>query len=99
MFDAGAHRDNVADSFRAHDGRQPWSIAIAAGDHQKIVLIDRRGLERDHHLAGRWRTDLGDIDGFDDLYRIAERLDLDCFHLCPFSVINNHAATPSVMDI
>jgi hypothetical protein len=29
------------------------------------------------------RTDVGDIDGFDDLGRIAERLDLNCFHGCP----------------
>jgi len=82
MFDARAHRDNAADSFRPRDGRQPWPIAIAAGDHQKIVLIDRRGLDHDHHFGGRWRTDVGDIDGFDDLDRIAEHLDLNCFHSC-----------------
>lgn len=28
-------------------------------------------LERNHHLAGRWRTDIGDIDGLDDLGRTA----------------------------
>ena len=52
---------------------------------QQSVLIDRRGLERDHHFAGRWRTDVGDIDGFGDLGRIAERLDLYCFHGSPLS--------------
>src|SRR5216683_3997940 len=50
-LDARAHRDNTADSFRAHDGRQPWAIAIAADDHEKIVLVDRRSLDRDHHFA------------------------------------------------
>jgi hypothetical protein len=43
----------------------------------QIVLIDRRGLERDHHVAGRWRTDGGSIDGGENLGRMAERLDLD----------------------
>jgi hypothetical protein len=33
-------------------------------------------------LTGRWRTDVGNIDGFDDLGRIAEGLDLDGFHGC-----------------
>src|SRR3989442_8140284 len=33
--------------------------------------------------ARRWRTHVGDIDGFDDLDPIAECLDLDCFHGCP----------------
>jgi hypothetical protein len=41
-----------------------------------FVLLDRRGLDRDHHFASRWRTHVRDIDGFDDLVRIAERLDL-----------------------
>src|SRR5712691_1831751 len=49
---------------------------------QQIVLIDQRGLERAHHFAGRWRTDVGYIDGFEDLGRIAKRLDLDCLHGC-----------------
>src|SRR6266850_2992481 len=40
MFDPRAHRDHAADAFRTHDGRQPWPIAIAASDHQQIVLID-----------------------------------------------------------
>jgi len=80
MFDARAHRDNAANSFCAHDGRQLWPIAIAAGDHQKIVLIDRRGLQCDHHFASPWRTDVGDIDDFENLGRIAECFDLDCFH-------------------
>src|SRR6266571_6687945 len=26
---------------------------------QQIILINRRGLERDHHFAGRWCTDVG----------------------------------------
>jgi len=41
---------------------------------QQILLLDRRGLERDRHFTGRWRTDVGSIDGFEDLGRIAERL-------------------------
>jgi hypothetical protein len=73
-------RDNTADSFGAHDGRQPWPIAIAAGDHQKIVLVDRRALERHHDFAGRRLADVGNIDGFDDLSRISKTLDLECFH-------------------
>jgi hypothetical protein len=32
--------------------------------------------------SGHWRTDVGDIDGFDYLVRIAERLYLDCFQGC-----------------
>jgi len=32
--------------------------------------------------SGHWRTDVGDIDGFDDLGRIAEHFDLACFHGC-----------------
>jgi hypothetical protein len=82
MFDARACRDNAADSLRAHNGRQLWPIAIAPGNHQQIILIDRRGLDRDHHLAGRWRPDAGDIDDFGDLGWTAERLYLDCFHEC-----------------
>src|SRR5437016_1871846 len=58
MFDARAHRDDAADAFRAHDGRQRRPIAIAAGDHQQIVLIDRRGLEGDHHFASGRRPDV-----------------------------------------
>ncbi len=50
MPDARAHGDNAAHSFRAHDGRQPRPIAVAAGNHQQIVLIDRRGLDRDSPL-------------------------------------------------
>src|SRR4029453_16970411 len=85
MFDSRAHCDNAASSFRAHDGRQPWPIAIAAGDHQKIVLIDRRGLDCDYHFADRWRADVENINEFGGLARIAERLDLDCSHGCsPF---------------
>ena len=49
---------------------------------QQIILIDRRGRERDHHFAGRWRTDIGYIDGFEDLGRIAARPDLDGCHGC-----------------
>src|SRR5262249_58543609 len=64
----------------ARDGRQPWPIAIAAGDDQKIVLIDRRGLDCHHHLAGCWSTDVGDIDHLDDLGRVAEGRDLNCVH-------------------
>src|SRR2546422_3775898 len=33
--------------------------------------------------ADRWRTPVGDIDGFDDLDPIAECLDLDCFSWLP----------------
>jgi hypothetical protein len=72
--------DNAAHSFRAHDGWQPRPIAVAAGNHQQIVLIDRRGLNRDHHFAGRRRANVGDIDESDDFGRITERLDLDCLH-------------------
>jgi hypothetical protein len=32
--------------------------------------------------AGHWRTDVGEIDNFDDRGRITVRLDLDCFHGC-----------------
>src|SRR5215469_12398762 len=80
MLDPRAHRDNAASSFRAHDGRQPGPIAIAAGDHQKIVLVYRRRFDRNHDFAGRRGANLGDIEGFGDLCRIAERLDLNCLH-------------------
>jgi hypothetical protein len=46
----------------------------------KVILIDRRGLDLDHDFAGRWRTDVGEIDNFDDFGRIPIRLDLDFFH-------------------
>jgi hypothetical protein len=59
MFDARADRDHPARSLRAHDGWQPWPIAVAACNHQEIVLIDRRGLDRDHDFAGRWCADVG----------------------------------------
>jgi hypothetical protein len=45
-------------------------------------MIDRRGLDLDHDFAGPWRTDVGEIDDFDDLGRVAVCLDLDCFHGC-----------------
>ena len=82
VFDARTHRDNAADPFRAHDRRQPWPITITASDQQKVVLIDRRGLDLDHYFAGHWRTDVGEIDNFDDLGRVAVCLDLDSFHGC-----------------
>jgi AraC-like DNA-binding protein len=37
------------------------------------ALVDRRGLDRDHHFAGGWRTDVGEMDDLDDLGRTAER--------------------------
>jgi len=36
----------------------------------------------DHDFAGRWRTDVGEIDDLDDLGGVAVRLDLDRFHGC-----------------
>ena len=63
-------------------GRQLRPKAVAAGDHQKIVLIDRRGLERDHHFVCRWGPDVGDVDRLDDLDGIAECVDLDCSYGC-----------------
>jgi len=89
MFDARAHRGSRF--LPCHDGRRPWPITIATGDHQNIVLIDRLGLKCDHSFAGRWHTDVGDIDGFDDLGRIAERLDLDYFHGCSLQNIRFQA--------
>ena len=95
MLDARAHCDDAAGPFSAHDGRQPRSIAVAAGDHQEVVLIDRRGLERNHHFAGRRCRDVGDVDRLDDLNGIPECLDLECFHGAVFDYGLVHALPTS----
>ena len=46
-----------------HEPRSSGVVPITTGDHQKIVLVDRRGLDGDRHFAGRGRTDVGDVDG------------------------------------
>lgn len=49
-----------------------------------------------HHFAGRRRRDVGDIDRLDDFSRIAECLDLKCFHVLPPH--QHHSAEGAVFD-
>jgi hypothetical protein len=53
---------------------------MAARNHQKIVLVDRRGLDRNHHFAYSWRTDVRDIDDLQHVGRLAKSRDLNCLH-------------------
>jgi hypothetical protein len=57
IFDARAPGDDAADPFGTDDGRQRRSVAIPTGDHQEIVLIDRRGFERDNDFICGGRSD------------------------------------------
>src|ERR1700758_4816823 len=83
MFDVRTHCDYAANAFRAHNGRQTGPITIAARNHQKIVLVDRRGLDRNHLFARSWRADVRDIGGLQHVGRLAKSRDLNSFHAFP----------------
>jgi hypothetical protein len=91
MFDAGPDRDDAADALGSHHAWQLRPMTVAARDHQEIAHVDRRGLERDHHLARSRRADVGHLDHLQNLGRIAERFNLDCLHdgLLPGYVLNS----------
>src|SRR5260370_276658 len=98
-YDVAADGKDAANAFRSHHAWEFRPITVAARNHQEVAHIDWRGFERDDHFALCRRADIGNIDHFHDLGRIAERFNLDCLHdrflLVIYYIVNNRSLSSS----
>src|SRR6266404_5077230 len=99
MPDAAAGGNDTANAFRSHHAWQFRPITVAARNHQEVAHIDRRGFERDDHLALGRRADIGNVHYLHDLGRIAERFNLDRLHdrflLVMYYIVHNRSSASS----